>query len=126
MPKTDQNPFKIAQIVHENGTIKALFDVNFEDEIFKGHFPNQPVVPGACLLQLVKEVLEEALQKTLQLKKASQLKFISMVMPGDNNLILELSYKLTENKEISIVGKLTNCEAVSFKFQGSFVFNVVL
>jgi len=121
MPKNDQNLFKIAQIMHENGTIKALFDVNFEHEIFEGHFPGQPVLPGACLLQFVKEVLEEALEKSLRLKKATQLKFISMVVPGDNELALELSYKLVENEEISVTGKLVNNEVISFKFQGEFI-----
>lgn len=121
MLKTDQNIFKIAQIVHENGTINAFFDVNFDHEVFAGHFPGQPVVPGACLLQLVKEVLEETLATNLQLKKAGQLKFINMIVPGDNHLVLNLSYKLIENSVFSVTGKLTNSEVVCFKFQGSFV-----
>ena len=120
MPGTDHHIFRIAKIVHENGTIKAFFDVNFENEIFGGHFPGQPVVPGACLLQLIKEILEEALEKPLRLKKAIQLKFINMVLPGDNELILELSYKLIAN-EISVTGKIANAEVVCFKFQGSFI-----
>ncbi|WP_461451718.1 hotdog family protein [Mucilaginibacter sp.] len=120
MAQTDQNIFKITQIVHENGTIKVLFDVHFEHEIFKGHFPGEPVVPGACLLQLIKEVLEEASATTLQLKKADQLKFINMIVPGNHQLVLELSYKLIEN-EISVTGKIANAEVVCFKFQGSFI-----
>jgi 3-hydroxyacyl-[acyl-carrier-protein] dehydratase len=121
MPKNDQNLFKINQIVHENSTIKALFDVNFDHEIFGGHFPGQPVLPGACLLQFVKEVLEEILEKSLRLKKAGQLKFISMVVPGDHELVLELSYKIIEDVEINLTGKLTNAKVVCFKFQGSFI-----
>ena len=120
MPEAGQNIFKIARIVHENGTIKAFFHVNFEDQIFRGHFPGQPIIPGACLLQLIKEVLEDVLISTLLLKKASQLKFINMIVPGDNDLVLELSYKTVED-EISVIGKLTNAEVACFKFQGNFI-----
>jgi 3-hydroxyacyl-[acyl-carrier-protein] dehydratase len=120
MSEPARNMFKIARITHENAAIKAFFDVNFKHEIFAGHFPGQSVVPGACLLQLIKEVLEEALTSTLQLKKAGQLKFISMIVPGDDNLVLELSYK-TIDDEISIIGKIANAEMICFKFQGSFI-----
>jgi 3-hydroxyacyl-[acyl-carrier-protein] dehydratase len=120
MPKTDQNILKIDRIMHENGSIQATLSTNVESEIFKGHFPGQPVVPGACILQTLKEVLELALNKTLQLKRAGQLKFISMIMPDNEKFTLTLSYKFIEN-EISVTAKLTHAEIVCFKFQGSFV-----
>ena len=35
----------------------STFYVDPAREIFKGHFPGQPVAPGVCLLGLVKEAL---------------------------------------------------------------------
>ena len=69
--------FTIASITHESHTVKAVLQINVDDPILKGHFPGHPVVPGASMLQVIKEVLEEALQAPLQLKKGTQLKLIT-------------------------------------------------
>ena len=39
---------------HINSTGCIVF--NAEHPVFKAHFPSQPVVPGACLLQMVEEI----------------------------------------------------------------------
>ena len=38
--------------------LKAIIDLNKDHEVYKGHFPGNPVVPGVCLTQLIKEVME--------------------------------------------------------------------
>ncbi|MDB4919294.1 hypothetical protein [Mucilaginibacter sp.] len=107
--------FKVAKIEHTDNVIKADLSINPNCSIFKGHFPGQPVVPGACMLQIVKEVLESALGQSLQLKKASQLKFINMIDPVKTASVqLETSYKLFGD-DISFTGKLSDGETVCFK-----------
>jgi 3-hydroxyacyl-[acyl-carrier-protein] dehydratase len=113
--------FQVISIEPSDGKIIAKIAVNPQSEIFKGHFPNQPVVPGACMLQLVKDVLEDGLKKQLQLIKAEQLKFIAMLVPGDEqDLILDIAYKILEDGNIKTTAKLTTGDLVCFKFQGSF------
>ena len=34
-----------------------------DSPIFKGHFPEYPVVPGVCLMQIIKELAEKKTQK---------------------------------------------------------------
>jgi len=34
--------------------------------VYQGHFPEHPVVPGVCLLQLIKECVEDIRQQKLQ------------------------------------------------------------
>jgi len=34
--------------------------------VYQGHFPGHPVVPGVCLLQLIKECVEDIRQQKLQ------------------------------------------------------------
>lgn len=112
--------FIINRLEHQEGFIKAELVVNHQSNILKGHFPGQPVVPGACMLQLIKDVLESALSTSLLLKKADHLKFINMIVPGDGQVVLlDLSYKIFES--ISVIAKLLIGEVVCFKFQGSFV-----
>ena len=113
--------FTISELEHHDGVVNATLAVNKDCEIFKGHFPEHPVVPGACMLQIVKEVLEEALDISLLLKKANHLKFICMIDPGDTQAVdLDIVYKAVE-EDIEVTAKLSNGEVVCFKFQGRFV-----
>jgi 3-hydroxyacyl-[acyl-carrier-protein] dehydratase len=114
--------FSIDSITHENGIISAILGINTQSEIFKGHFPGQPVVPGACMLQVVKDVLQNALSTGFQLKKAGNLKFVSMIVPSLNDMIqLELTYKFIDDTTVSANAKLISNDVICFKFQGSFV-----
>lgn len=101
--------------------IAAVLDINGESNILKGHFPGQPVIPGACMLQIIKDVLEETLRLSLRLKKADHLKFITMIDPEDTRSVqLDISYKYAD-EVILASARLTNAQTVYFKFQGSFV-----
>jgi len=113
--------FQIISTDQSAGKIIAKISINAQSEIFKGHFPDQPVVPGACMLQLIKDVLEDAIQKPLQLVKAEQLKFITMLVPSnEQELVLDISCKILEGGNIKVNAKLTLGDITCFKFQGSF------
>ena len=113
--------FIVESLTHTDGIIKVDLSINDYSSIFKGHFTGQPVVPGACMLQLLKDVLESALGYSVQLKKAGNLKFIRMIVPAATNaILLEIGYKLIAD-EINVNAKLTDGDRVCFKFQGVFV-----
>lgn len=114
--------FTINQIDHKDNSITALLGIDTESEILKGHFPGHPVVPGACMVQIVKEVLEAALKTTLRLKKADQLKFMCLIDPTalNGNVQLDIDYRLEEDNTVYAAGKLTDGETVCFKLQGTF------
>jgi 3-hydroxyacyl-[acyl-carrier-protein] dehydratase len=113
--------FQIISTELSYGKTIAKVSINPQSEIFQGHFPGQPVVPGACMLQLVKDVLEDGLKKPLQMVKAEQLKFISMLVPGDEKeIILDIVYKISEDGNLKITAKLSTGDLVCFKFQGRF------
>jgi 3-hydroxyacyl-[acyl-carrier-protein] dehydratase len=122
MPVKNDALFKITKLEHNGNVITATLDINKDCDIFKGHFPGHPVVPGACMLQIVKEVLEVALDASLRLKKAEHLKFICMIDPGNTTVVaLDIAYKVVEERGIKITAKLTTGETVNFKFQGTFI-----
>ena len=121
MPAKNDDLFKISKVVHNDNIISARLGINKASDIFNGHFPGHPVVPGACMLQIVKEVLEKALDTSLLLKKADHLKFMVMIDPGNTQAVdLEVSYKFVEDA-YTVTAKLMSAEVVCFKFQGSFV-----
>jgi len=125
MPAKTDPLFKISKLVHNDNIINARLDINKASDIFNGHFPGHPVVPGACMLQIVKEVLEKALNTPLLLKKADHLKFMAMIDPGNTQAVdLEVSYKFVEDA-LNVNAKLSNDTVVCFKFQGSFICEIV-
>lgn len=122
MSAANNDLFRIEEINHEDGIIKATLGINVDSEILKGHFPGHPVVPGACMLQITKEVLESVLRTPLQLKKADQLKFMAMIDPASTQSIeLDISDKQTEDNTIMVNAKLSNADTVYFKMQGGFI-----
>lgn len=114
--------YTITGIIHSNNAIHAIFQLNPEHAIFKGHFPGQPVVPGVCMLQMIKELLESALGKMFRLSIGNELKFLSVIDPTRNKLIhVELNYTGEAAVGITINARLFYNETVFFKCKGVFV-----
>lgn len=113
--------FKILLLEKEENLINAALEIDELNDIFKGHFPNQPIVPGACMLQIVKEVLAVALNRPLRLIKADNIKFLSFIEPNTAKILyLNIAYQLTD-KEIKITANLLAGEIVCMKLQGIFL-----
>lgn len=49
--------------------------LNANHPIYKVHFPGNPVTPGACLMQMATELLEEPLGQRLMLHRAVNIRF---------------------------------------------------
>jgi len=105
----------------EAGKIEAVLQINPNHEIFKGHFPGQPVVPGVCMMQMVKELLETATSRSLRLHTGLDLKFLSVIDPGKNNTIhVETNYTVLASGDINVTSRLFYTETTFFKFKGVF------
>ncbi len=62
-------------------TLTCRIVFNTGHDIFKGHFPQQPVVPGVCMMQIVKDLLERHTGHKLFLQQAYQVKFLQLILP---------------------------------------------
>ena len=110
--------FTVRSIVQEKGTVHAVLELNATHKIFGGHFPGQPVVPGACLLQMIKEVMQQVTGNTLRLSVAHNLKFIAPIDPGKNPVI---ALRITYAADLSISASFLYDEITCCKFNGVFV-----
>jgi len=87
--------------------------------IFTGHFPENPITPGVCQMEMVKEVFGDYLNEALFFNNVSNMKFINMWVPNDSESVyLELSASVDE------VGYKMNAsiytgDEVYFKIKGS-------
>ncbi len=86
--------YSVLTFEHEEQTVKATVKLNPEHEVFKGHFPGNPVMPGVCMIQMIKELTERATTQTLFLTVASNVKFMAIINPEKNDtlqLVLQIS-----------------------------------
>ena len=67
--------------------------------IYAAHFPEMPITPGVCQIQIVKELLEECLNKTLAIQGVRNAKFVSVLSPQNNSIKVILSNIKLENNQ---------------------------
>ena len=80
------------------------------------------MVPGVCMLQIVKEVLDKhIIGGPTCLGNASNLKFLSLITPGDNPSVqLKLRYVQRE-QEVETQAELLNSQRIFFKMKATFI-----
>jgi len=109
--------YTTGSVIQTNSLHLVPVTLNPAHPIFSGHFPGQPVLPGVCMLEMVKEILEELLRQKLRISKGSQIKFLSMIPPDkDPDFIVELHYE-TINEIIHARGKIFREQIIFMKYQ---------
>ena len=113
--------FHISSTTVTNRSVFATFNINAAHRIFEGHFPGHPVVPGVCMMQMLKELLEKVIEKKTRLFKGDYMKFLAIINPAENPTIqAELSYNNNEAGEISVIARLFSDKMTFLKFKGIF------
>ncbi len=115
------NLYDVTDLLADESSLTAVLKLNLNHTLFGGHFPGQPVMPGVCLLQIVKEVSEMNRQHKMQLTEADYLKFIALIVPDEHQLlILQIKFTIAESGQIKTAASITAGGNISFKFQGLF------
>ena len=100
--------------------VKASVKLNAAHDVFKGHFPGSPVMPGVCMIQMIKELTEEVLDKKLFLSVATNVKFMAIIDPVVNETI-DLTLNITESEDVVKVKNVTSYEdTVALKLSATF------
>ena len=90
--------------------------VNEKHEVFKGHFPGNPIMPGVCMIQIIKELTEKITESTLMIQTLANVKFMALINPENNpELRLELDITLTEDNLVKVKNTTYFNETVALK-----------
>lgn len=77
--------------------------VNEKHEVFKGHFPGNPIMPGVCMIQIIKELTETITKNTLIIQTLANVKFMALINPeATPELRLELDITTTEDDLVKV------------------------
>lgn len=99
----------------------VTIQVNKNHSIFEGHFPGMPILPGVCIMQMVKDSLNRFLDGDYQLKTASVVKFLVPVeREKHSSLRMEIDWSESEvGVKISATSFLED-ETAHFKLKGEY------
>ena len=87
--------FTILSSKESGNGFEPLIRLEPDNVIFKAHFPDYPITPGAVQIRVATELLESHLGKSLTLKTVSDLKFMEPLYPG-----AEAAYSFTKLVEV--------------------------
>ena len=100
--------------------ITASISLNDKHDIYKGHFPGQPIVPGVCQVLIVKELLSDCIGKDLQLISSKRIKFLSMLDPTQtSDLTAEIKFKRQES-DFQVSAVLSSGLTIFLKLKGTY------
>jgi 3-hydroxyacyl-[acyl-carrier-protein] dehydratase len=81
----------------------AAILINEKHIVFKGHFPDNPIMPGVCMMQIIKELTEQITESSLVMQKLIDVKFTALINPFlTPELRLELEISTTEEGLIKV------------------------
>lgn len=113
--------YKLNNLEVSENSATAKITINKDHEIFKGHFPGNPVTPGVCMMQIIKELTEQIVGQKLFMQSSSNIKFMAIINP-EINPDLELTLEIAETEEGYKVKNSTSFEdTVALKLSSTYV-----
>ncbi|MDR3218680.1 MAG: hydroxymyristoyl-ACP dehydratase [Dysgonamonadaceae bacterium] len=102
--------FQLKSVEKSGNTVLFAVLINPRHEVFKGHFPQQPVVPGVFTLQMIKECTELFLDRKWRYSELSNCKFLRPILPGhDEEIKIRCEYTL-ENDTLQLKANVASGE----------------
>ncbi|MBF6607540.1 MAG: 3-hydroxyacyl-ACP dehydratase [Flavobacterium sp.] len=115
--------FYTVDSVTEISTGKHTADItlNPNHPIFGGHFPGNPVTPGVCMMQIIKELTQEIVGSKLQMTSAANVKFMALINPEQTpKLKLDLNIDYPSPESVRVKNTTTFGDTVALKLSNTF------
>lgn len=88
--------------IAENNYLAVIL-INEKHDVFKGHFPGNPIMPGVCMMQIIKELTEQIAASSLFMQSLSNVKFMALINPFNTpELRLELDISMTDTDLVKV------------------------
>ena len=82
-----------------------------EHQIYEGHFPQQPVVPGVCTLTIIRECIGNILSKEVSFASIKECKYVSALIPQEELRIM-INLTISESKVTALVERVDDQQTV--------------
>ena len=109
-----------ASTVSGSQTLRAVVSLDPGHRIYDGHFPGNPVVPGVCQVQVVREALEFLMDVKGMLVAGDNIKFLNMIVPAEHPVLtIDYIIKQPEGDNLHFSAVLRDNETIFMKFKGT-------
>lgn len=111
--------YKIIESEKDANIYKVRVAFDAAHAIFKGHFPELPVVPGVCQTQMLIETLGHLLQRPVELKLAHHIKFLALLNPEkDKEIEMEIKIEKEADGVMWVSATYSSVAEMFFRFKG--------
>ena len=90
--------------------------LNADHPIYQAHFQGNPITPGACIIQILKELVEAQFSTSFFIRSVKNVKFLIAINPLENREIdVHLTAKAEENGALSVTAVIKNDKTIFCK-----------
>ena len=113
--------FQIEQISNDDNHYIFKSKVEVSHEIFKGHFPDNPVVPGVCTMAMIKDCCASVLSRCVKYDYVKEVKFLSAIIPSiHSELLVDIEFTNVDDKT-TISARVLCGEVVMMKLRATII-----
>lgn len=99
----------IEDVKRQDNLVKATVLLNASHDVFRGHFPGNPILPGVFIIQILKKIVSDISGKKLLVSKVDSIKYLAFINPKS---IKSLIFETVINSEFENTIKF-NCNVNS-------------
>lgn len=108
------NFYTIETITEQGGEYNCTIRLNPRHDVYKGHFPGMPVVPGVCMLRVIKECMSVILDTPVRFQAVTSCKFLSVVNPLEQEL-LDFIFSLKDSNRLQVTADVGGVTVLKLK-----------
>lgn len=88
--------YTILSSSHEAETALFKVQLSADADVYRGHFPGDPIAPGVCNLEMIRQLASQMAGRELRFDAIRQCKFLGLIRPDGGVLTVRIT--LADNK----------------------------
>lgn len=113
--------FKIENTEVEGSEHKFGIALNRDHKIYGGHFPGNPVCPGVCSVQMIRECAERAAGCRLRIDSLQSCRFMAVLTPDNaSRLTIVVTLADVQDDRVRLTAEIRNGADVCVAVKGEF------
>lgn len=87
-----------------------------EADVYRGHFPGHPIAPGACNMEMIRQLASRLMKTECHFREITQCRFTHLITPDVENL-LQVTIRIDNDKLLATVSwEETLCISLKGKY----------
>lgn len=106
--------YSLVAVTEQDKEYTCVVRLNPAHAVYDGHFPGMPVVPGVCMLRIIKECVSSVLDTPVRFQAISSCKFLSVVNPQEHST-LTFAFSLKDFYKLQVTARMGGTDVLKLK-----------